>query len=327
MKIALDAARFTPAEANQLRKAMATFRSRGMIELHEEKMVGRMVARGYDPEFAAALLQPDQGLRRIRLPRKPRRELRAPGLRLELAQVPLPGRVRLRAAQFAADGLLRPGADRPRCERAWRRGARRRRQSFGVGLHAGGWTSSSARPERSRRAWHTPCRRPSTALGRRGAESPCASACARSTACGSSRPPGRRGQGHAPYADVAELRRRSAANGAAIERLAAADCFRSLALDRRPALWDARTLNGAPDLPLFAVADARDEGGRARSSRLPAMPLCEEVVADYQTQRLSLKAHPMSFLRGRLRGTRVRARRRPGGAPERPARVSSPGWC
>ncbi|MEO8548284.1 MAG: error-prone DNA polymerase, partial [Sphingomicrobium sp.] len=48
MKIALDAARFTPAEANQLRKAMATFRSRGTIELLQDKMVGRMIARGYD---------------------------------------------------------------------------------------------------------------------------------------------------------------------------------------------------------------------------------------------------------------------------------------
>ena len=52
MKIALDAAKFTPAEANQLRKAIATFRSRGTIELLQDKMVGRMITRGYDPDFA-----------------------------------------------------------------------------------------------------------------------------------------------------------------------------------------------------------------------------------------------------------------------------------
>src|SRR5690606_4639322 len=52
MKIAIDAARFTPDEANELRKAMATFRSRGKMQEHEAKMVGRMVERGYDPEFA-----------------------------------------------------------------------------------------------------------------------------------------------------------------------------------------------------------------------------------------------------------------------------------
>ena len=53
MKIALDAAKFSGAEANRLRKAMATFRSRGMVHELEDMMVGRMVARGYDPDFAA----------------------------------------------------------------------------------------------------------------------------------------------------------------------------------------------------------------------------------------------------------------------------------
>ncbi|MEY4722022.1 MAG: hypothetical protein RIQ46_1747, partial [Pseudomonadota bacterium] len=53
MKIALDAAKFSAAEANRLRKAMATFRSRGMVSELEDMMVGRMVARGYDPDFAA----------------------------------------------------------------------------------------------------------------------------------------------------------------------------------------------------------------------------------------------------------------------------------
>src|SRR3569833_1343513 len=52
MKIALDAAKFSSEEASQLRKAMATFRSKGKIEPLEEKMVGRMVARGYDLAFA-----------------------------------------------------------------------------------------------------------------------------------------------------------------------------------------------------------------------------------------------------------------------------------
>ncbi len=52
MKIALDAAKFSSEEANQLRKAMATFRAKGKIETLEEKMVGRMVARGYDRDFA-----------------------------------------------------------------------------------------------------------------------------------------------------------------------------------------------------------------------------------------------------------------------------------
>ena len=104
-------------------------------------------------------------------------------------------------------------------------------------------------------------------------------------------------RGDTPYPSVEEVRRRSGAGVAAIERLAEADAFRSMKLDRRAALWDSRALKGAPDLPLFAHAEARDEGWESDVVRLPAMPLGEHVVADYQTMRLSLKAHPMRFLR------------------------------
>src|SRR5689334_2316543 len=61
MRIAMEAARFTDAEVNELRKAMATFRRRGTIGLLQEKMVSRMVARGYDPEFAQRCFSQIQG--------------------------------------------------------------------------------------------------------------------------------------------------------------------------------------------------------------------------------------------------------------------------
>jgi len=70
--------------------------------------------------------------------------------------------------------------------------------------------------------------------------------------------------------------------------------MRSLFIDRRQALWEAKGLRDAPDLPLFQ--GHADEGTEA-TVPLPVMPTCEQVVADYQTMRLSLKAHPMSFLR------------------------------
>jgi error-prone DNA polymerase len=104
---------------------------------------------------------------------------------------------------------------------------------------------------------------------------------------------------HRPYRSVEELRSRAGVPVHAIQRLAAADAFRSMGLDRRAALWDSRALKQAPDLPLFAHADARDEGAEAEPAQLPAMPLGEHVVNDYQTLRLSLKAHPMAFLRTR----------------------------
>ena len=86
---------------------------------------------------------------------------------------------------------------------------------------------------------------------------------------------------------------------AALEKLAAADCFRSLGLDRRAALWEVKALSKSKPLPLFAYADAKDQGPE-QFVRLPEMSLSEHVVNDYQTIKLSLKAHPLEFMRTRL---------------------------
>jgi error-prone DNA polymerase len=103
-----------------------------------------------------------------------------------------------------------------------------------------------------------------------------------------------------------DLWRRSGLKRACLERLAAADAFRSLGLDRRQALWEVRGLPKELPLPLFEHADAA-ETGPEQEVALPAMPLSEHVVNDYRTLRLSLKAHPMSFLRARVRQTRIAA--------------------
>ena len=87
----------------------------------------------------------------------------------------------------------------------------------------------------------------------------------------------------------------------ALERLADADAFRSLGLDRREALWAVRALNRVgdqDDLPLFA----HDRPGRDEEpdAKLPPMPLGAHVVEDYRRLSLSLKAHPVAFMRARL---------------------------
>jgi DNA polymerase III alpha subunit len=122
MQLAMVAAKFSDVEANQLRRAMATFRNVGTIGRFESLMVERMVARGY-ARICAELLRADQGLRLLRLSRKPRRELRQARLHLLLAQMPSPCDFRRALAQCPADGLLCPGADRARCARARGRGA------------------------------------------------------------------------------------------------------------------------------------------------------------------------------------------------------------
>jgi error-prone DNA polymerase len=113
-----------------------------------------------------------------------------------------------------------------------------------------------------------------------------------------------RGEGH--FSDVRDLWRRSGLKRASLERLAAADAFRSLRLDRRQALWEVRGLPKEIPLPLFDHADA-PEAGVEQEVTLPVMPLSEHVVNDYRTLRLSLKAHPMSFLRARIKAARFAA--------------------
>jgi error-prone DNA polymerase len=81
--------------------------------------------------------------------------------------------------------------------------------------------------------------------------------------------------------------------------LADADACRSIGLDRREALWDVRRMPEG-ELPLFAAAKAAELADEPEA-RLPAMPLSEHVATDYQMTRLSLKAHPMAFLRGLFR--------------------------
>jgi error-prone DNA polymerase len=117
-----------------------------------------------------------------------------------------------------------------------------------------------------------------------------------------------------PFENLADLRRRTGLSKRALETLASADAFRSCGQDRRAALWDAKAIRKGPNLPLFAHAEAPDMGAEPDHA-LPAMPMREHVVADYQTARLSLKAHPMRFMRrslidqGYTRAADLRSRR------------------
>jgi error-prone DNA polymerase len=97
-----------------------------------------------------------------------------------------------------------------------------------------------------------------------------------------------------PFLTIPDLQRRAGLSSAWIRRLAEADAMRSLWIDRRQALWEAGALRDTPDLPLF---QGGPDEGEEPTVPLPVMRLPEQVVADYQTLHLSLKAHPMSFLR------------------------------
>ncbi|WP_324806264.1 error-prone DNA polymerase [Sphingomonas sp. LY29] len=274
MKIALDAAKFSSEEANQLRKAMATFRSRGTIDLLQDKMVGRMVERGYDPEFAARCFHQIRGFGEYGFP-----ESHAASF-AHLVYVSSWIKWRYPAAFAAALLNSQPmGFYAP--AQIVRDAREHGVEVRPIDVNHSGWDCTLEPVEG----------RPGVValrLGLRQVEGLRLDAATRIVAA----------RGEVPYASVEEVRRRSGVGVAAVQRLAEADAFRSIKLDRRGALWDARALKGAPDLPLFAHAETRDEGWETEVVRLPAMPLSEHVVSDYQTTRLSLKAHPMHFLRG-----------------------------
>ncbi len=316
MKIALDAAKFSSAEANRLRKAMATFRSRGMVHELEDLMVGRMVARGYDPDFATRCFSQIKGFGEYGFP-----ESHAASFAL---LVYVSSWLKCHYPAAFACALLNSQPMGFYAPAQIVRDAREHGVAvLPVDVNASGWDNALEASERSqagvpllfrggagvvaqrelrsqsdfRRLAPPPTpsseedgASPALRLGLRQVDGFPEAAAARIVAA--------REKG--PFRDVRELKERAGLSPALIERLASADCFNSLGLTRRQALWDARSLIAAPDLPLFAAMAARDEGAEAALTRLPAMPLSEEVVADYQTQRLSLKAHPLAFLRASL---------------------------
>ena len=98
------------------------------------------------------------------------------------------------------------------------------------------------------------------------------------------------------FTSLEDFARDTALPKRALILLADADAFRSIGLDRRAALWAVRRLPDDVPLPLFETAAAREQPDE-HAQPLPLMPLPEHVVADYQTIRLSLKGHPMEFLR------------------------------
>jgi error-prone DNA polymerase len=104
-----------------------------------------------------------------------------------------------------------------------------------------------------------------------------------------------------PFTSLEDFARETTLPKRALIQLADADAFRSIGLDRRAALWAVRRLPDDVPLPLFEAAAAREQPDE-NAKALPLMPLPEQVVADYQTIRLSLKGHPMEFLRPMFTG-------------------------
>ncbi|WP_420562220.1 error-prone DNA polymerase [Thalassobaculum sp.] len=289
MKIAMVAARFSPVEANQLRKAMATFRSRGQVSAHKEKMVGRMIERGYDPGFAERCFSQIEGFGEYGFP-----ESHAASFAL-LVYVSSWMKCHYPAAFAAALLNSQPMGFYAPAQIV--RDAREHGVTvLPVDVNYSDWDNTlepMARQRQGRGQGKGHRLGPpdyALRLGLRQVEGLSQEDAARLMDRRST-----------PYDSLDDLHDRAGVSGRGIRLLASADAFRSLGRDRRAALWDARAIRDAPDLPLFTQGGVEQEGPDVAVT-LPAMPLSEHVVVDYQTTRLSLKAHPMSFLRDRYAG-------------------------
>jgi error-prone DNA polymerase len=273
MKIAIVAAGFTPGEADRLRRAMATFKNVGTIHQFHEKLVQGMILRGYDADFANRCFKQIEGFGSYGFP-----ESHAASFAL-LVYVSA-WLKRHHPAAFAA-ALL---------------------NSQPMGFYAPAQIVRDARehgvavlPVDVNFSAHDSTLEPHHAsagglalrLGLREVKGLAASDAAALVAA--------RAAGNAkPFASIEEILRRARLGRAALEKLAAADACRSLGLDRRAAMWHAAGAD--PDPPeLFAAAEGDLFAEPAPS--LPRMTAGEDVVADYATLALSLKAHPMALLR------------------------------
>jgi error-prone DNA polymerase len=294
MRIAIEAAKFTPEEANGLRRAMATFRNVGTIGSYEDKLVGNMVARGYDPAFARSCFDQIKGFGSYGFPESHAASfaqlvyisswlkhyhpdafccglLNAQPMGF-YAPAQIVGDARKNGVEVRdidvshsfAQNTLEP-ADGRYC--AVRLGFRQIDGFHWLDEDEEGLRREQAQQQGKvhvvQQDWGG---RIVAARNRR------------------------------PFASLEDFARDTGLPKRALILLADADAFRSLGLDRREALWQVRRLPDDVPLPLFEAATAREQPDE-HAAPLPLMPRAEQVVADYQTIRLSLKGHPMEFLR------------------------------
>ena len=327
MRLAMVAAKFSGPEANELRRAMATFRRRGTIDRLRKKMVGRMTERGYPAEFAERCFNQIKGFGEYGFPESHAASFAhlvyvsawikchyptAFGAALLNSQ-PMgfyaPAQIVACARAHGVEARppdvnhslwdctleeARNGAFALRLGLRQIDGLREVEAQCLVSVRDG--IPTELNPHLFAPPHPSPCKgedsdglQPSLG-GDQDATDPLPN------------PPPFRGR--EKFSDVRDLWRRSGIGRASIEKLAAADAFRSLRLDRRQALWEVRGLPKESSLPLFDHA-ATAEAGDEKKVALPLMPLSEHVVNDYRTLRLSLKAHPMSFLRTRVAASRI----------------------
>ncbi|HTC04736.1 MAG TPA: error-prone DNA polymerase [Xanthobacteraceae bacterium] len=317
MQIAIDAAKFTPDEADGLRRAMATFRHNGTVHLFEDKFINGMVRRGYERAFAERCFEQIKGFGEYGFPESHAASFALLVYASAWIKCRYPDVFCAAILNSQPMGFYQP-AQLVRDARAHGVEVREADVNFSD------WDCTLEQAPSL----------PSPASG--GGNGAPRDACVAGTPGGGhavrlgfriigglaekelEKLIAARGNG---FSSIERLAAIAGVSRFTIERLAEADAFRSLGLDRRAALWAARRLDvigistarrtaaptlpsggsgrGHDPLPLLAP-HLSDELFPEQAVALPAMPLSEHVVEDYVATGLSLKAHPVSFFRGRL---------------------------
>ncbi len=283
MRIAIVAAGFTPAEADALRRAMATFRKTGKIHGFRDKMVGGMVDRGYEEDFAERCFRQIEGFGDYGFPESHSASFSLLAYVSAWLKCHYPSVFAAALLNSQPMGFYAPA-------QIVRDASEHDVTVLPVDVNASDWDCtleptpnprSLDQKEDEERIGDTSF---ALRLGFRQIKGMREEYAGQLIAARSN-----------GYPDMLGLWRRAGLAPPVLERLARADTFGSMGLDRRKALWAVKALGPEP-LPLFAAA-YEEEQGNEPEVRLPAIGLGEQVIDDYASLRLSLKAHPLSFLR------------------------------
>lgn len=298
MRIAIEAAKFTSEEANGLRRSMATFRNVGTIGQYEEKLIGNMVARGYDANFARSCFDQIKGFGSYGFPESHAASFAqlvyiSSWLKYHHPDAFCCGLLNSQPMGFYAPAQIvgdarKNGVEVREIDVSYSFAQNTLEEGSGKycavrlgfrqidGFH---WLDEDE--ERLKRI-QSPRNDGATDWADRIIDA----------------------RNRGPFTSLEDFARDTGLPKRALILLADADAFRSLGLDRREALWQVRRLPDDVALPLFEAATAREQPDE-QTKPLPVMPRPEQVVADYQTIRLSLKGHPMEFLREMLSRERI----------------------
>ncbi|HYF71025.1 MAG TPA: error-prone DNA polymerase [Ohtaekwangia sp.] len=270
MKIAIVAAGFSPSEADELRRSMATFKAKGKVSYFEEKLIKGMISKGYKEEYAKRVFRQLEGFGSYGFP-----ESHAVSFALLayvsswikcyypdvfacalLNSMPMgfyqPAQIVIDARNHAVD--VRP-IDVNFSE--WDNQLEDQSGKY-CALRLGFRQIKGLSEEDAKLLVH----------GRKGKR----------------------------YVSIHEFREIGLSESV-LEKLADADAFRSLSYDRRKALWEVSTKDHQKNALIKSEAE--------RNVSLPEMTLSEHVIQDYAATSLSLKAHPVSFVRQQLTQFRV----------------------